>query len=143
MKRRQFILLLGSVTTGPLVANAQQSSDLRHIGILVHGVETDPLWQERLAVFRKGLAGLGWIENRNVSVEVRYTADNYDHLPRLAREMVALNPDVIFSNTTPAIKALQQETHSIPMVFVEVSDPVGSGVVASLARPSMVRNACF
>jgi ABC-type uncharacterized transport system substrate-binding protein len=102
---------------------------------LVHGVQTDPLWQERLAAFHKELEGLGWVENRNVRIEMQYSADNYDRLSRLAHEMVALNPDVIFTNTTPAIKALQQETHSIPMIFVEVSDPVGSGVVTSLARP--------
>ena len=98
-------------------------------------MQTDPLWQKRLAAFHEELEGLGWLENRNVHIELRYSATDYDRLPRLAREIVALNPDVIFTNTTPAIKALQQETDTIPLLFVEVSDPIGAGVVPSVARP--------
>jgi len=93
------------------------------------------LWQQRVAAFLQELEGLGWRENRNVHIEAQYTASDYDSLPRFAHEIVATNPDVIFTNTTPAIKALQQETHTIPLIFVEVSDPAGAGVVASLARP--------
>ncbi len=135
MRRRQFIALIGSAATWPRVARAQQPEQMRRIGILLHGVQTDPLWQKRLAAFREGLEGLGWLENRNVRIQLRYSANDYDRLPRLAHEIVALNPEVIFTNTTPAIKALQQETDTIPLIFVEVSDPIGAGVVASLARP--------
>jgi putative ABC transport system substrate-binding protein len=127
--------LIGSAATWPRVARAQQPEQMRRIGILLHGVQTDPLWQKRLAAFREGLEGLGWLENRNVRIQLRYSANDYDRLPRLAHEIVALNPEVIFTNTTPAIKALQQETDTIPLIFVEVSDPIGAGVVASLARP--------
>ena len=135
MRRRAFIAALGGAAAWPLVARAQQSPGLRRIGILLHGVQTDPLWQKRLAAFREELEGLGWLENRNVHIELRYSANDYDRLPRLAHELVALNPDVIFTNTAAAIKALQQETDTIPLIFVEVSDPIGAGVVASLARP--------
>jgi putative ABC transport system substrate-binding protein len=135
MRRREFIALTVAATAWPLAAHAQQSLGLRYIAILMHGVQTDPLWQQRLAAFLRELEGLGWLENRNVHIEVRYSGNDYDHLRRLAHEIVALNPAVIFTNTTPAIKALQQETRTIPIIFVEVSDPVGAGVVASLARP--------
>jgi putative ABC transport system substrate-binding protein len=135
MRRREFICFIGGAAAWPLVARAQQSPGLRRIGILLHGVQTDPLWQKRLAAFREELEGLGWLEDRNLHIELRYSANDYDRLPRLAHEIVALNPDVIFTNTTPAIKALQQETDTIPLIFVEVSDPIGAGVVASLARP--------
>jgi hypothetical protein len=101
----------------------------------VHGVQTDPEWQVRLAAFRQGLEGLGWLEGRNIHIESRFSANNYDRLPQLAQEIVALNTDVIFATTTPATKALQQSTRTIPVVFVQVSDPTGSGVVESLARP--------
>jgi putative ABC transport system substrate-binding protein len=72
---------------------------MRRIGILLHGVQTDPLWQKRLAAFLEELEGLAWLENRNVHIEVQYSANNYDRLPGLAREIVTLNPDVIFANT--------------------------------------------
>ena len=103
MRRRAFIAALGGAAAWPLVARAQQSPGLRRIGILLHGVQTDPLWQKRLAAFREELEGLGWLENRNVHIELRYSANDYDRLPRLAHEIVALNPDVILTNTTPAI----------------------------------------
>ena len=135
MRRRIFIQGIAVSAAWPLVARAQQSPGLRRIGIMLHGVQTDPLWQKRVAAFHEEFEGLGWLENRNVHIELRYSANDYDRLPRLAHEIVALNPDVIFTNTTPAIKALQQETDTIPLIFVEVSDPIGAGVVASLARP--------
>ena len=114
MRRREFITLVsGTVATWPAGARAQQPVRIRRIGILMHGVQTDPLWQQRLAAFRQELEGLGWLEKRNVNIEVRYSGSDYDRLPQLAREIVALNPDVIFTNTTPAIKALQQETRTI------------------------------
>jgi putative ABC transport system substrate-binding protein len=135
VRRREFITLIGGAAAWPRVAHAQQSPGLRRIGILVHGVKTDPVSQKRLAAFRQELEGLGWQENRNVHIEVRYSANDYDRLAPVAHQIVALNPDVIFTNTTPAIKALQQQTRAIPLIFVEVSDPTGAGVVASLARP--------
>jgi ABC-type uncharacterized transport system substrate-binding protein len=136
MRRRQFIAMLGGLAIArPLAAHAQQSLGPRRVAILMHGSQTDPLWQQRLTTFHQELERLGWLENHNLHIDVRYSANDYDRLPRLAHEIIALRPDVIVTNTTPAIKALQQETRTTPMIFVEVSDPVGAGVVASLARP--------
>jgi putative ABC transport system substrate-binding protein len=134
--RRQFIVALGGAAVAwPIAAHAQRGGGLRLLGVLVHGVQTDPGWQRRVEAFRQGLEVIGWLEGRNIHIEWRFSANNFDRLSQLAQEIVALDPDVIFVNTTPATKALQQETHSIPVIFVQVSDPVGSGIVASLARP--------
>jgi putative ABC transport system substrate-binding protein len=108
---------------------------MRRIGVLVNSVEADPAVQGRIAAFRQSLGQLGWLEGRNIQIELRFSAANFERLPQLAQEMVALNPDVIFASTTPAVKVLQAKTRTIPIVFVYVSDPVGAGVVASLARP--------
>jgi putative tryptophan/tyrosine transport system substrate-binding protein len=138
LKRREFITLLGgAVATSalPLTARAQQTGAIRRIGVLVNNVETDPEVQAQIAAFRQSLEQFGWLEGRNIRIELRFSANSYERLPQLAQEMVALNPDVIFASTTPAIKALQSKTHTIPIVFVYVSDPVGAGLVASLARP--------
>ncbi len=136
MRRRKFITLLGGLAAAwPLAARAQQSGAMRRLGVLVHGSQTDPEWQRRVAAFQQGLQELGWLEDSNIHIEWRFSANNFDRLPHLAQELVALNPEVIFANTTPATKALQQETRTIPIIFVQVSDPSGAGVVASLARP--------
>src|SRR5215813_1159712 len=136
MKRREFITLLGGAVAWPLAARAQQQGErTRRIGVLVSSVETDPAVHGRIAAFRQSLEQLGWLEGRNVQIELRFTGDNYERLPQLVQEMVAFNPDVIFASATPAVRALQAKTPTIPIVFVYVSDPVGAGVVASLARP--------
>jgi ABC-type uncharacterized transport system substrate-binding protein len=140
VKRRAFIALLGGAAAvpsllWPLAARAQQGERMRRLGVLVHGSQTNPEWQRRIAAFQQGLEGLGWQEGRNIDIETRYSGNDFDRLPHLAQELVALKPEVIFANTTPAIRALQQETRSIPIIFVQVSDPAGAGVVASLARP--------
>jgi putative ABC transport system substrate-binding protein len=136
MRRREFISLLGGAAVAwPLAARAQQGERMRRVGVLVNDVETDPQVQGRIAAFRQALEQLGWLEGRNIHIELRFSANNYERVPQLAQEMVALNPDVIFANTTPAVKTLQANTRTIPIVFVSVSDPVGAGVVASLARP--------
>ena len=138
MKRREFIALLGNAAVAwPLAARAQQpSQSIRHLAILLHGVQGDPLWDQRLAAFRQELARFGWMAGQNLQIELRYSGGEYDRLSRLAHELVSLTPDVIFANTAPAIRALQHETSSIPIVFVEVSDPVSAGLVASLSRPA-------
>jgi putative ABC transport system substrate-binding protein len=134
MRRRDFITLLGGAAAWPLAARGQ-GVNVRRISVLLHGSQTDPAWQQRLAAFRQGLEGLGWQEGRNIHIETRFSGNDFDLLPQLAQELVALNPDVVFANTTPAIRALQRETRTIPIIFVQVSDPTGAGVVASLARP--------
>lgn len=136
MRRRQFLSFLGSAAIAwPITARAQQDGRMRRVAVLIHGGQTDTQWQERFAAFRQGLEALGWIEGHNLRIDSRFSDNNFDRLPKLAHEIVALNPEVIFVNTTPATKALQQETRTIPIVFVQLSDPSGAGVVASLARP--------
>jgi putative tryptophan/tyrosine transport system substrate-binding protein len=137
VKRREFITLLGgAAVTWPLVARAQQQGDrMRRIGILVNGAEDDPEMQVRIAAFRQELGQHGWSEGHKVRIDSRFSAADPKRLSQLAKELVALNPDVIFAHTTSAVKALQGETRTIPVVFVNVSDPIGSALVPSLARP--------
>jgi putative ABC transport system substrate-binding protein len=135
MRRREFIMLIGAALAWPHAARAQQTGAMRRIGVLVNNVETDPEVQGQIAAFRQSLEQLGWSEGRNIHIELRFTANNYEQLPHLAQELVALNPDVVFATTTPAVKALQARTRTIPIVFVYASDPVGAGLVSSLARP--------
>src|SRR5262245_33149974 len=109
VKRRAFITLLGSaVASWPLAARGQQPERMRRIGVLIHGSQTGTVWQQRLAAFRDGLEGLGWQEGRNIHIETLFSDNNYDRLPQVAQELVALSPEVIFANTTPATKALQK-----------------------------------
>jgi putative tryptophan/tyrosine transport system substrate-binding protein len=135
MKRREFIGLVGGAATWPVVALAQQPEPMRRIGVLVGLAENDPEMKERLAGFRQGLEKLGWSEGSNVRIDYRFApAGTGAHL--LARELVALQPDVILAQSTPATAALKPETSTIPIVFAGVADPIGSGFVASLSRPS-------
>jgi putative ABC transport system substrate-binding protein len=136
MRRRDFITGIGSVATWPLVARAQQPADgMRRIGVMMGYAENDPEAQTRLAAFKQGLLALGWNEGRNLNVDVRWASGDTDRATTFARELVALQPEVIMSNTTPVTAALQNATKTIPIVFVAVSDPVGAGFVASLPRP--------
>jgi putative ABC transport system substrate-binding protein len=135
MRRREFITLLGGATAAwPLAARAQQSEPVRRIGVLVGLAEDDPEIKARLAAFQQGLGKRGWSEARNVRIDYRF-APGSAQAQVLAKELVALQPDVIFSHTTPITAALQRESRTIPIVFASVADPIGSGFVANLARP--------
>jgi putative ABC transport system substrate-binding protein len=114
---------------------AQQTDRMRHIGVLMGLAENDPDSKARLTGFRQGLERLGWSEGRNVRIDYRFAAGRAEHVEALAKELVALQPDVILGQGTPVVAALQRESQAIPIVFVNVSDPIGSGLVASLARP--------
>jgi putative tryptophan/tyrosine transport system substrate-binding protein len=139
MKRREFMTLLGGALTWsifwPLAARAQQADRMRRIGVLMGDAEDDSETKTRLAAFRQGLERLGWSEGRNVRIDYRFAADNPDAFGPLAKQLVSVQPDVLLAYATPAAAAFQRETRTIPIVFVSVSDPVGSGLVASLARP--------
>ena len=135
MRRREFIALLSSATAAwPLAARAQQSAGMRRIGVLLSLAESDE-GKAQLAGFTQGLAELGWIEGRNLRMEVRWGRGDIDRVRTLAKELVALQPDVILAHGTPVTAALHGETRTIPIVFVTVSDPVGDGFVAGLPHP--------
>ena len=134
MKRREFITLLGSAAAWPLTAHAQQPERIRRVGVLTGLAENDPEIKARLAGFRQGLEKFGWSEGSNVRIDYRF-APAGAQVQSLARELVALQPDVILAQSTPATIAVQAESRTIPIVFVGVADPIGSGLVASLPRP--------
>ena len=135
MQRRQFIALLGGATTWPLAARAQQPERMRRIGVLMGYAESDRQGQANVAAFRMGLQKLGWTEGRNVAIEYRWAAAEADLVQRFAKELVALQPDLILTQNTPITAAVLQQTRTIPIIFANVSDPVGSGFVAGLPRP--------
>ena len=137
MRRRDLITLMvgAAALARPRLALALAGGQPRRIGMLIGYAEKDAETQARLAAFRAGLAQLGWLEGRNIRIDYRFAPAGPDQAQRFARELVALRPDLLVGNSTPATAALLHETHSIPIVFVGVSDPVGSGFVASIARP--------
>jgi putative ABC transport system substrate-binding protein len=135
MKRREFITLLGGAAAWPLAARAQEGERVRRIGVLLNFAADDPEALGRITTFAQGLQQLGWTDGRNVRIIARWAAGNADNFRKYAAELVALGPDTILAMSTPAVLALQQATHTVPIVFVQVIDPVAAGMVASLARP--------
>jgi putative ABC transport system substrate-binding protein len=136
MRRRDFITLLGTaVAPWPLAARAQQGERMRRVGVLMSRAADDPEGQARIDAFRQGLQELGWIEGRNVQIDTRWPAFGFEEYRKYASELVAVAPDVILAAATPSVLALQQVSRAVPIVFTIVVDPVGSGIVASLARP--------
>jgi putative tryptophan/tyrosine transport system substrate-binding protein len=136
MRRREFILALGGAAVAwPFAARAQPDGRMRRIGVLAGDAEDDPEMKKRRAAFREGLERSGWSEGRNVRIDYRFAANNPDQYQPLAKELVSLQPDVLLAHATPVAAAFQRESRTTPIVFVGVSDPVGSGLVESLARP--------
>jgi putative tryptophan/tyrosine transport system substrate-binding protein len=137
MNRRELITLLGGAAAAwPLAARAQQPERMRRIGVLMGYPESDSEAQTKIAAFRDGLQKLGWTEGRNTRIDTRWaTPADAEPMERFAKELVALQPDLILSSTTPTTAALLQQTRTIPIVFATVADPVGSGFVASFPRP--------
>jgi putative tryptophan/tyrosine transport system substrate-binding protein len=128
MRRREFIAGLGAAATWPLVARAQQGDRMRRIGVLV------PFYAEDKTPVSQALADLGWIDGRNVRMDFRWGGGDVNRMQVLAKELVGLEPDVILASTVPVTAALQRETRTIPIVFVNVGDPVASGFVAKATR---------
>jgi putative tryptophan/tyrosine transport system substrate-binding protein len=135
LRRREFITLLGTAAAWPLALRAQQPEGMRRIGVLSMFHETDAEPSVWLKAFQDQLQNLGWENGRNIRVESRLVDNNTQRLRSGAAEIVATKPDVIFAVTSPALTALKAETQTIPIVFVQVSDPVRLGFVTSLARP--------
>jgi putative ABC transport system substrate-binding protein len=137
MNRREFITFLGGTAAAwPLAARAQQGDRVRRIGVLMAQDENDPVAKTYVSAFIQALAGLGWTDGRNVRMDLRWGGGDINRIRGLAQELVRLQPDIIVTDTTPATVALQRETRTIPIVFVAVTDPVASGIVARLDRPS-------
>jgi putative tryptophan/tyrosine transport system substrate-binding protein len=134
--RREFMVTLGSaVFAWPLAARAQ-TERMRRIGVLMSYAESDSDAQAWYAAFREGLQKLGWTEGHNTQIDTRWaTPDDAESMRRFAKELVALQPDLLLSSTTPTTSALLQQTRTIPIVFAIVADPIGSGFVANFARP--------
>ena len=136
MERRSFITLFGGAAVAwPLAAQSQQPDRVRRIGVLMGNAEGDDEGKSGVAAFRDELRKAGWTEFRKVDIETRWAAMNVESMRRLAKELVGLQPDLILTSSTPAAGAMLQQTRTIPIVFVLVADPVGSGYVASLPRP--------
>jgi len=137
MKRREFIAGLaglGGAAVGFSVS-AQPSDRMRHIGVLMFLAPDDPAGVVELAAFRQGLAELGWVEPRNIRIDVRFGGTDATHTEALARDLVALKPDALLARTTPITAAFKSLTSTIPIVFVGLNEPLESGFVQSLARP--------
>ncbi len=135
MRRRQVIGLVGGAVLAPRSAFAQATDRIRKLGILEGYGADDPVAQERVNGFTQALQGLGWIEGGNLHTEIRWAGENPDHYRQYAQELVALAPDVIFASISPSVAALLRVTHSLPIVFSNVIDPVGAGFVTSMAHP--------
>ena len=136
MKRREFITLFGGAAVAwPLAARAQQPERMRRIALFTNLAADDPEAQARNAAFLRALQQLGWTEGRNVRIDFRWGAGDADRNHQYASELVALGPDVILATGSPTVEPLRRATRDIPIVFVQITDPVGAGLVASLARP--------
>ena len=134
MKRREFITLLGGAAAWPLAARAQQVSHMPRVGVLLAEAD-DQGMQARLEGLRQGLERLGWSDGRNIRVVYRFGEGKSDRFQPLAKELVAMRPDLIVAQTPPVVGAVLKETSVVPIVFVDVSDPIGAGFIANLARP--------
>ena len=135
MRRREFIALLGGAAAWPLAAHAQQSDPMRRIGVLQILEEDDPETVARHAAFEHALQALGWTVGRNVRIDYRSAKGDANQLRKYATELIALEPDVILTGGSISIAPVLRATRTIPIVFVQVVDPVGGGLVESLARP--------
>jgi putative ABC transport system substrate-binding protein len=136
MHRRDFINVIATATLAwPIAARAQQANQVRRIGVLIGYSGNDSETQARLLAFREALENSGWTEGSNVRIDYRFAPTGPDQARLFARELIALRPDVLVSNSTPATAALLREAPTIPIVFAGVSDPMGSGFVSSIARP--------
>jgi putative tryptophan/tyrosine transport system substrate-binding protein len=135
VKRRRFMAVLGGATAWPLVGHAQQPERVRRVGVVLLWSENDPLARASVTTFAQALVGFGWVEGKNIRIDYRFAAGDPTRFKTYAAELVGLSPDVLLAGASPAVVLLRQQTRTIPIVFVNVSDPVGQGFVESLARP--------
>jgi putative tryptophan/tyrosine transport system substrate-binding protein len=135
MRRREFVTLVASAAVCPFGALAQQSGPPRKVGMLLNSAEDDPEWKAWVAIFLQRLRSLGWVEGQNLRIDTRYAVGDLDHARVAATELIRLAPDVILSSSTANLTALLRQAPTMPIVFVQVSDPVAQGFVSNLAHP--------
>jgi putative ABC transport system substrate-binding protein len=140
MRRREFITLVGGVAAWPLAARAQQSGQMRRIGVLMNLAEDDPEASDRINTFVQRLSQLGWTEGRNLQIDYRWAAGKSEWFGKYASELVALAPDVVLASGNQSVAALRQASRTLPVVFANVIDPVGSGFVSKLDPPRRQRH---
>src|SRR5215471_5447577 len=135
MRRREFITLLGGTAAWPFAARAQQAERVRRLGVLMAVSETDADARKGIGVLQERLQELGWKDGNNIRIDYRWGNGNPDRIEGLAKELVDLQPDILIGHSTPSAKGLLKQTHSIPIVFLTVTDPLGQGLVSSLSHP--------
>src|SRR5580704_777630 len=136
MRRRDFITLVGGAAAAwPLAARAQQPGPMRRIAVLMPNAEDDPMAQPRVTGLQQSLAKLGWVVGRNIRIDYRWNASDADRVQAIVAELMAQPIDVILTSLSAAVVALQRATHTVPVVFVGISEPVEKGFVQSLAHP--------
>jgi putative ABC transport system substrate-binding protein len=135
VKRREFVAVLGGATAWPLAGHAQQPEPARRVGVLIPWPESDPVAQRSVTAFAHELGRLGWVEGKNIRIDYRFAAGDPALLKTYASELVGPSPQVILASTPQAVAAVRQQTKTIPIVFALVTDPVGQGLVQSLAHP--------
>ena len=135
MKRREFVMLVAGAATWPFAARAQQSEQMRRIGVLMNRAANDAEGKARLTLFRQALQQLGWSEDRNIRIEICWGEDKVDLERKCAAELIGVAPDVILASGTESVMALQSLSRTLPIVFAAVGDPVGAGFVESMAHP--------
>ena len=135
MRRREFIVILGTAVTWPLAAHAQQPESMRRIGTLLNRGPDDAVGQAFVTAFQQAMQQLGWSDGRNVRIDTRWAAGDANLIRNYAAELIALSPDVILAAGSATLGPLLQVTRTVPIVFTTILDPVGAGFVDSLARP--------
>jgi putative ABC transport system substrate-binding protein len=135
VRRRRFVAVLAGAAVWPLAAHTQQAERIRRVGVLMGFSENDPRTQVFVTAFAQALGGFGWVKDKSIRIDYRFAAGDPVLFKTYAAELVGLAPDAILASTPPAMAALRQQTRTIPIVFLTVPDPVGLGVVQSLARP--------
>jgi putative ABC transport system substrate-binding protein len=135
MRRREFMTLLGGAAAWPLMARAQQRGDVQRVGVLSNVEESDPEAQSMVAALHQTLGKLGWVDGRNIRIDHRWAASNPARIADMAKQLVALQANVLVAHTSVPVIALRKETATIPIVFVQVADPIGSGFISNLAHP--------
>jgi len=135
MKRRAFLAVAGGAAALPLAGRGEQAEGVRRVGVLMPFSENDQIAREDVTAFAQALGRLGWVDGRNIQIDYRFAANDPALFKTYASELVGLSPNALLASTPPAVEALRQQTHAIPIVFVLVQDPVGLGMVQSLSRP--------